>query len=231
MGLLDILNGMQNGPGGARQSQAPSGSGGMPTWMMALLGLLAYKAVKGGGLGNVLGGGTRREADDDRALHPGTQGGGLSDVLGGMLGGGRPGMAPGQTGGGLGDLLGGALGGGRGAQGGPGGGLGGILGGLLAGGAAGGLLNGGLRHLVTDMENNGQGNAAHSWVGRGENQSLAPDDLARAVGLDDIDAVARETGLPREQVVSDLSQHLPEFIDRLTPDGRMPTDDEASRWV
>ena len=223
MGLLDILNGMQHGPGGAPQSQAPSGGGGMPTWMMALLGLLAYKAVKGGGLGNALGGGTRRDAGYDPALQPGTQGGGLSDILGGMLGGGRPGMAPSQTGGGLGDLL----GGGRGAQ----GGLGGILGGLLAGGAAGGLLNGGLRHLVTDMENNGQADAARSWVGTGANQSLEPDDLARAVGLDDIAAVARETGLPREQVVSDLSQHLPEFVNQLTPDGRLPTDDEASQWV
>ena len=72
---------------------------------------------------------------------------------------------------------------------------------------------------------------SRSWVGTGENQSLEPDDLARAVGLDDIEAVARETGLPREQVVSDLSQHLPDFINRLTPDGRLPTDDEASRWV
>ena len=221
MGLLDILTGMRNGPGGA--PQAPSaGGGGMPTWMMALLGLLAYKAVKGGGLGNALGGGTRREAGDA------PQGGGLSDVLGGLFGGGRPGTTPaGQPGGGLGDLLGGALGGGRGAQ----GGLGGILGGLLAGGAAGGVLNGGLRHLVNDMENNGQGDAARSWVGTGENQSLPPDDLARAVGLDDIEAVAQQTGLPREQVVSDLSQHLPDFINRLTPDGRLPTDDEASRWV
>jgi uncharacterized protein YidB (DUF937 family) len=203
MGLLDILTGMRNGPGGAPQSQAPSGSGGMPTWMMALLGLLAYKAIKGGGLGNALGGGTRREAGG--ALPPGQQGGGgLSDILGGMFGGGRSGTQSG---------------------------LGGILGGLLAGGAAGGLLNGGLRHLVTDMENNGQGDAARSWVGTGENQSLEPDELARAVGLDDIEAVAHQTGLPRDQVVSDLSQHLPDFINRITPDGRLPTDDEASRWV
>ena len=32
----------------------------MPTWMMALLGLLAYKAIKGGGLGNMMGGGDRQ---------------------------------------------------------------------------------------------------------------------------------------------------------------------------
>ena len=50
MGLMDILNGMQNGPRGARQP-APrgSGSGGMSPMMMALLGLLAYKGLSGGG--------------------------------------------------------------------------------------------------------------------------------------------------------------------------------------
>jgi len=170
MGLLDVLNGMRNGPGGAPQQQAPSG-GGMPTWMMALLGLLAYKAIKGRGLGNASGGGMRR---DDQPLAPATGGGGLSDILGGLFGGGRPATVPAnQTGGGLGDLLGGALGGGRGTQ----SGLGGILGGLLAGGAAGGLLNGGLRHLVSDMENNGQGDAVRSWIGTGENQPLAPNEL------------------------------------------------------
>jgi uncharacterized protein YidB (DUF937 family) len=212
MGLLDVLNGMRNGPGGAPQPQAPSG-GGMPTWMMALLGLLAYKAIKGRAPANA----------------PASGGGGLSDILGGLFGGGRPGAMPAnQTGGGgLGDLLGGAFGGGRGTQ----GGLGGILGGLLAGGAAGGLLNGGLRHLVSDMENNGQGDAVRSWIGRGENQRLEPNELARAAGLDDIDAVAQQTGIPREQIVSDLSEHLPDFVDQLTPDGRLPTDDEASRWV
>ena len=55
MGLMDILNGMQNGPRGQQQG-APAGSGGMSPMTMALLGLLAYKAIKGGGLGNMLGG-------------------------------------------------------------------------------------------------------------------------------------------------------------------------------
>ena len=50
MGLLDVLNGMQHGPRGASPS-APTTqskeSGGMSPMMMALLGLLAYKAFKG----------------------------------------------------------------------------------------------------------------------------------------------------------------------------------------
>jgi uncharacterized protein YidB (DUF937 family) len=213
MGLMDILTGMQNGPRGQREP-APSGSGsggGMSPWMMALLGLLAYKAIKGGGLENMLGGKTGHPVPDPRTTGA-SGGGGLGDILGGMFGGGaRPGA--GMGGGGM------------------GGGLGGVLGGLLAGGAAGGLLNSGLKNLVGDLEQNGQGEVARSWVGRGENREISQSDLANAVGLDDIDAVAQQTGMPREQVLSSLSEHLPEFVDQLTPDGRLPTDQEAEQWV
>ena len=44
MGLLDVLNGMQNGPRGP--STPSAGGGGMSPLTMAILGLLAYKAVK-----------------------------------------------------------------------------------------------------------------------------------------------------------------------------------------
>jgi uncharacterized protein YidB (DUF937 family) len=220
MGLLDILNGMQNGPRGQREPAPPGGgSGGMSPWMMALLGMLAYKAIKGGGLGNMLGGqsGGGRPVQDPRMdadASGGGLGGGLGDILGGMLGGGGAagGARPGASSGGLGDLLGG-------------------LGGLLGGGAAGGALNGGLKNLLEDMQANGQGEAAKSWVGTGANQSVSPNDLAKAIGIDDIDAVAKQTGMPREQVLSALSEHLPEFVNQLTPDGRLPSDHEASRWV
>ncbi|HKS61175.1 MAG TPA: YidB family protein [Xanthobacteraceae bacterium] len=217
MGLMDILNGMQNGPRGQRD--AAPGGGGMSPWMMALLGLLAYKAMKGGGLGNMLGGG---QGQAPYQQPPNQTGGGLGDVLGGMLG---RGSSP-RGGGGLGDILGGALAGGAAS-----GGLGGLLGGLLGGGAGGNVLNGGLRNLVQDMQQNGHGDEVQSWVGRGENRAIDPNDLAHAVGIDDIDAVAQQTGMPREQILSELSQHLPEFVDQLTPDGRLPTEQEASRWV
>jgi uncharacterized protein YidB (DUF937 family) len=217
MGLLDVLNGMQNGPRGQRQPAPPGSSSGMSPWMMALLGMLAYKAIKGGGLGNMLGGQSAGAATP--AQDPGTgataSGGGLGDILGGLLGGGaRPGAAGGGLGGG-----------------GLGGGLGDILGGMLGGGAAGSGLNGGLKNLLSEMEASGQGEAVKSWVGTGANQAVAPNDLAKAIGIDDIDAVAKQTGMPREQVLSALSEHLPEFVNQLTPEGRLPTDHEASRWL
>ena len=203
MGLMDILTGMQNGPTGAPQSAAP-GRGGVPSWMWAALGLLAYKALKGGAVGNVMGGNS-----NGGPATAGRAGGGLGDIVGQLLGRSSPGSTT---------AAGGA-------------GLGGLLGGLLAGGAAGNLLSGGLRNLVEDMQQNGHAAAAQSWIGAGPNQALSPNDLASALGADDIDAVSSQLGMPREQVLSDLSHHLPDLVDRLTPNGRMPSDSEASQWV
>ena len=236
MGLLDILNGMQNGPRGQRQPTPPGQGGGMSPITMALLGLLAYKAMKH------FGGSGAPAGAPPTSLPPGTRtadsGGGLGDILGGMLGGprGRAGAPAGGAGGGLGVILGGMLGGGRpggtmsGNAGAPGGGLGGILGGLLGGAAAGSVLNGGLGQVLQDLQRSGQGRAAQSWVGRGENEEIAPDDLAKALGADTIGALQQQTGLSRDDLLEGLSQNLPDFVDQLTPDGRLPTDDEASRW-
>ena len=82
MGLLDILNGMQNGPRG-QSTPAPAGSGGMSPIAMALLGLLAYKAIKhlSPGQTNV---GTSRP--DVTPAAPGPTGGGLSSLPGGLGG-------------------------------------------------------------------------------------------------------------------------------------------------
>jgi uncharacterized protein YidB (DUF937 family) len=116
------------------------------------------------------------------------------------------------------------------ARGGAGGGLGDILGGMLGGGAAGNILNGGLGQVLEDLQRSGQGRAAQSWIGRGENEDIAPDDLAKALGADTIGALSEQTGLSRDDLLEGLSQNLPDFVDQLTPDGRLPTDEEASRW-
>ena len=114
--------------------------------------------------------------------------------------------------------------------GGPGGGLGSLLGGALAGGTAGSILSGGLGNLLEQLKQNGQGQAVQSWVGKGPNQQISENDLARSIGLDDIDTLAQHTGLSRNDLLAELSRELPEAIDQLTPEGRLPTDEEASRW-
>ena len=62
-------------------------------------------------------------------------------------------------------------------------------------------------------------------------RDIAPGDLERALGGDTIEALSRQTGMGRGEVPAGLSQQLPDFVDQLTPDGRLPTDDEAQRWV
>jgi uncharacterized protein YidB (DUF937 family) len=186
MGLIDVLNGMQNGPHGPRgaSSSSSSGGGGMSPITMAILGLLAYKAIK------------------SFTAQPGAA---------------APAPAPSQgagagTGaGGLGDLLKGGLGG------------------LLAGGAAGSVLSGGLGDVLKQLQEAGQGDVTKSWVGNGPNKAISSDDLASALGADKINALMAHSGLSRDDLLSGLSQYLPQVVDHLTPDGRLPTEHEVSR--
>jgi uncharacterized protein YidB (DUF937 family) len=190
MGLLDVLNGMQNGPRGQRATG--SGGGGVSPMTMALLGLLAYKAIKS------LSGGQPGAAP----ARPGT----------------LPGACPGaqNTGagsGGMGDLLKGGLGG------------------LLAGGAAGSVLSGGLSDLLKQFQQNGKGDVAQSWIGSGPNKSISSKDLESALGGDQINALMSYSGMSRNELLNGLCQQLPDVVDQLTPDGRLPTEQEAARMI
>lgn len=113
-----------------------------------------------------------------------------------------------------------------------GGGLGDILkgglGGLLAGGAAGSVISGGLADLLRQLQQSGHGDTANSWVGKGPNEPISPGDLANALGADQIDQLSRQSGLSRDELLNGLSQYLPQVVDHLTPDGRLPTGDELS---
>jgi uncharacterized protein YidB (DUF937 family) len=184
MGLLDVLNGMQNGPRGP-SGPATDSKGGMSPMTMAILALLAWKALKHFG-------GSQPGAQPAPPPSPGTThagmpgGGGLSDVLKGGLGG------------------------------------------LLAGGAAGSILSGGLGDLMKQLQQGGQGDTANSWVGKGQNKPISPGDLASALGADQIDSIARQSGMSRDDLLKGLSQYLPDVIDHLTPDGRLPDASELS---
>jgi uncharacterized protein YidB (DUF937 family) len=183
MGLMDVLNGMQNGPHGPRGA-AGGGStgGGMSPITVAILGLLAYKALK------------------SLTSQPNAAPTGPS----------APAPAP-NPGGGLGDLL--KTG----------------LGGLLAGGAAGSVVSGGLNDLLRQFQQSGQGGAADSWVGNGPNRSISSDDLAKALGADQINTLMAHSGLSRDDLLAGLSQRLPDVVDQLTPHGRLPTEQELSQ--
>lgn len=174
---------------------------------MAILALLAYKAVKhisGGQQGTAPG----APAPSTPTPLPGTttaSTGGLGGALGGSLGGS------------LGDLMKGPLGG--------------ALGGLLAGGAAGSVLSGGLNDLLKQFQDKGHAETANSWVSPGPNKQISPGDLASALGADQISTLTSQTGLSRDELLAGLARQLPDVINRLTTDGRLPTEKEAARWI
>jgi len=185
MGLIDVLNGMQNGPHGPRTAGGGGGgSGGMSPITMAILGLLAYKALK--------------SLTAQPSAAPAAPGAPAS----------TPGANPG---GGLGNILKGGLGG------------------LLGGAAAGSILSGGLNDLLKQFDQAGHSDVAKSWVANGPNRPISPDDLAKALGSDRINELAAHSGMSREDLLSGLSQYLPEAVNQLTPDGRLPTAQEASQ--
>lgn len=141
-----------------------------------------------------------------------SQQGGLGGVLGGLLGGGQTGGLGSVLGsGGFGSILGG---------GGGGGGLGGLLGGL--GGA------GGLGALVNQFQQNGHGGAINSWVSDGPNHPIGPAQLGEALGEQPLQELEAHTGMPRQALLEQLSQELPAAVDHITPQGRLPTDEELA---
>jgi uncharacterized protein YidB (DUF937 family) len=98
-----------------------------------------------------------------------------------------------------------------------------------AGQPQGGLL-GGLGGLLRSFQQSGHGDVINSWIGSGQNQAIAPDQLHRALGPDAVNNLSRLTGLPQDQLISELSRVLPGIVDKLTPHGRMPDQAEMSRW-
>jgi uncharacterized protein YidB (DUF937 family) len=110
-----------------------------------------------------------------------------------------------------------------------GGALPGNLGGALSGKSIGDLLSGGLRDLIDAFKEKGHGDVADSWVGRGPNKQIAPPQLENAIGSDVLENLSKLTGLSREEILSRLSKHLPEAVDKYTPEGRVPTAAELSK--
>src|SRR6516164_4913908 len=93
---------------------------------------------------------------------------------------------------------------------------------------AGGLL-GGLGGLVDKLQKGGLGNLVNSWVGPGQNQPVSPNQIGPALGPDIIKTLAQRSGLPEEELTRQLSQVLPGLVDKLTPNGRLPTLAELSQ--
>jgi uncharacterized protein YidB (DUF937 family) len=90
---------------------------------------------------------------------------------------------------------------------------------LLAG-RGGGV--GGLSGLAEQFQRGGMGDIMSSWIGSGPNQSISPDQLGGVLGGDLVGELMRHTGMGQGDLLGQLSQMLPQMVDRATPEGRIP---------
>jgi uncharacterized protein YidB (DUF937 family) len=106
-------------------------------------------------------------------------------------------------------------------------GIGGVLMQLLGGQGSTQNPGGGITGLIQQFTGAGLGHVANSWVSTGPNQPVSPQQLKTVFGDTQVETMARQSGLPSQDFLSQLSQHLPRVVDGMTPDGRVP--DEGAR--
>ncbi len=113
--------------------------------------------------------------------------------------------------------------------------IGKMLGGLLGSGEKGnvlqsllGMFGGGkgegfdLGGLLSKFQGAGMGQKAESWVGTGDNEKLSGSEVGQALGTDTVEKIAQQTGVSKEAVENDLADTLPQLIDKVTPEGKVP---------
>lgn len=81
----------------------------------------------------------------------------------------------------------------------------------------------GLGGLLGKFTGAGLGSKANSWVGTGSNEALEPDEVEQALGADEIDRIARDAGVSRDEAKSSLAGMIPGLVDKMSPGGNLPT--------
>ncbi len=86
--------------------------------------------------------------------------------------------------------------------------------------------NGGLGGLVQMLGKSGLSEQVASWVGAGANQPVSADQIGQALGSGPLADLASKFGIDPSQLSGSLAQYLPEVVNQMTPEGRLP--DNAS---
>ena len=81
--------------------------------------------------------------------------------------------------------------------------------------------NGGLPGILEKFKQNGLGEQAASWVGLGENLTVTPEQIATVLGDGQLAAMAAKFGITPEVLSSQIAEHLPGVIDKMTPNGEV----------
>ena len=83
--------------------------------------------------------------------------------------------------------------------------------------------------MLAQLQAAGLDDVVKSWVGTGQNKPVQPDELGDALGKKTVTQMADKAGCSQDDLLTQLSKALPGLIDKLTHDGRIPTQQEINQ--
>ena len=82
--------------------------------------------------------------------------------------------------------------------------------------------NGGLEGIIQSFQQGGLGEIVNSWVSTGQNLPMSAEQIQSILGGVSLSGLAAQRGVSPEQVSDSLADVLPQLIDQMTPDGKVP---------
>ena len=82
---------------------------------------------------------------------------------------------------------------------------------------------GGLAGLVQQFKDKGLGQAVPSWVSTGPNAAITGQQIQQVLGNQQLQQLASQHGIDLNDISNHLAQILPALVDKLTPNGTLPT--------
>lgn len=87
-----------------------------------------------------------------------------------------------------------------------------------------------LDSILDKFRSSGHDDKVGSWIGNGPNQPIQPHEVESTLGSQAVGQLQDQTGLPKDQLLQQLSQYLPQIIDKLSPGGKLPGAADRSHW-
>ncbi|NHN83510.1 DUF937 domain-containing protein [Acetobacter musti] len=76
-----------------------------------------------------------------------------------------------------------------------------------------------IQQIVAKADEAGLGDKVRSWIGKGDNLPVSPDEIRQILGNSEVQTLVARTGLPADTLLPALAHFLPDAVDKKTPEG------------
>lgn len=81
---------------------------------------------------------------------------------------------------------------------------------------------GGIQGLVTKFASHGLGDMVKGWISTGPNPPATAQQVEQVFGAEKLSQMAQQAGIPASDISAHIAKLLPQLVDKLTPDGKVP---------